>query len=219
MRELVGRPLDLLSHARGLGAEIQQCGPLLATPPDFGQPHDRNAWVHYKMGDYPALGVSLDNDTVIPYYSWLAKTYTFCDHHFGAGSDSTPGHMLAVGGQMPTLKNPPFGIDNAWHSHASIPKTIIDLFGLSPIGIPRVDTAPSLVGRIVHTLSRPTPPAFGSAVTQPATPSPPLRPIAPPPWTGPSQQVLPPLVANGGENIPAPTDGTANPKPPKVPVH
>ena len=28
--------------------------------------------------------------------------------NFGAGSNSTSGHMLAVGGQMPTLKNPPF---------------------------------------------------------------------------------------------------------------
>ncbi len=365
------------------GAEMRQNGPLLAAAPDYDQPHDRNAWVHFKLGDYPALSKSLDNDAVIPYYSWLAKTFTFCDHHFGAGSNSTSGHMLAVGGQMPTLKNPPFGaggptwdipsiflhaeragiswaafpaqdgyptkfykelnttaqakhihqaadfltmaaagdlpqlvyawsppgfdehppgtsdpayiangqslvwqridavvkagqwqntvffltwddwggyadhvatpdveivpdtlhprgfqvvggsripliifggwveqgIDNTWHSHASIPKTIIDLFGLPPIGIPRVDEAPSLMRRVVRTLNRPTPPAFGSTVTQPAPPSQPPKPIAPPPWTGPSNQALPPLLANGGKSIPAPHDGIVNPRPPKVPVH
>ena len=365
------------------GAEIHQYGTLLAAPPDYNQPHDRSSWVHYKMGDYPALALSLDNDTVIPYYSWLAKTFTFCDHHFGAGSNSTSGHMLAIGGQMPTLKNPRFGpggpewdlpsiflqaeragigwaafpatdgyptkfykelitssanshihtaaefltmaqagtlpqlvyswspdgsdehppaqsdpgyitrghdfiwqrvdavvkagqwhntvfiltwddwggyadhvatpdaeivpdelhaqgfqiiggsriplimfggqvkqgIDNHWHSHASIPKTIIDILGLSPMGIPRVDGAPSLIGSVQHTLSRPEPPAYGSTITQPVAPIPTPKPIAPPAWNGPVGQLLTPLVANGGMTIAAPTDGDVKPKPPKLPVH
>ena len=90
------------------GAVVANNGALLANPPDFDQPHDRNAWVHYSMGDYPALPAQVDTDVVIPFYAWLAKQFVFCDHHFGAGSNSTPGHLLAVGGQMPTLKNPPF---------------------------------------------------------------------------------------------------------------
>ena len=90
------------------GAAAAAGGSLLTAPPDYDQPHDRNAWVHYAMGDYPGLAVQVDNDTVIPFYSWLAKEFVFCDHHFGAGSNSTSGHMLAVGGQTPTLKNPPF---------------------------------------------------------------------------------------------------------------
>ena len=52
--------------------------------------------------------VQIDNDAVIPFYSWLAKQFVFCDHHFGLGRNSTPGHMLAIGGQTPTMKNPPF---------------------------------------------------------------------------------------------------------------
>ena len=91
------------------GADVQDRGNLLAAPPIPDPPHDRNAWVHYKMGDYTAATVQIDNDAVIPYYSWMAKLFTFCDHHFGLGSDSTPGHMLAVGGQTPKLRNPPFG--------------------------------------------------------------------------------------------------------------
>jgi hypothetical protein len=58
------------------------------------------------MGNYPAVDVQIDNDTVIPFYSWLAKQFTFCHHHFGLGTNSTPGHMLAIGGQTPTLRNP-----------------------------------------------------------------------------------------------------------------
>jgi phospholipase C len=57
------------------------------------------------MGDYPAEVSQIDNDVVIPYYSWLAKQFTFCDRHFGVGSNSTPGHMMLVCGQTPTLRN------------------------------------------------------------------------------------------------------------------
>ena len=61
------------------------------------------------MGDYPAVRTQLDNDRVQPLHAWLAKYFTFCDHHFGIGSNSTSGHLLSIGGQTPTLKNPPFG--------------------------------------------------------------------------------------------------------------
>ena len=90
------------------GAAVANHGNLLSVPPNFDQPHDRTAWVHWAMGDYPAEPLQIDNDALIPFYSWLAKQFTFCDHHFALGSNSTSGHMLAVGGQTPTLKNPPF---------------------------------------------------------------------------------------------------------------
>jgi len=366
------------------GADVLDSGPLLSAPPDHDQPHDRSAWVHYRMGDYPALAARLDNDAVIPYYSWLAKTFTFCDHHFGAATNSTPGHMLAIGGQTPTFKNPPFGpggpqwdipnifvhaqragltwaafpdvndypvkfytelstpaalrnihatssdfitlakagklpqvcyvwapdgadehpppnskpnpqyiangqhavwsrvdavvqgggwdntifiltwddwggyadhvvtpdierlpdalhpggfqaiggsriplvmfgggikqgIDNHWHSHASIPKTIIDLFGLPAFGVPRVDQAPSLAGNFSSTLKRPPPPPLGSTITQPTAPLPRLQPVPPPPWVGALGLAMPPLVANGGKTLPPPHDGVVQPKAPPVP--
>jgi phospholipase C len=368
------------------GADIRNNGNLLAAPPIPDPPHDRNAWVHYKMGDYTAATVQVDNDAVIPYYSWLAKEFTFCDHHFGLGTNSTPGHMLAVGGQSPTLRNPPQGaqpvwdlptifkrvesagiswgaftgsdrypvkfytelnaqtsrahihmsndpqsdkfvemadagtlpdfcfvwspggydehapyrthdpdyvkkghdltwqrvdavvraggwtdtiflltwddwggyadhvatpnaetaidalhpqgfqilggsripliifgghvkqgIESNWHSHACIPKTAIDLFQLKDFGVPRVDTARSLVGRIDSTLNRPAPPAFGSAITQPSPPAPPPAPVPPDPWDGTKAQPMPDLVANGGGRIPAPDDAVVGPHPPKLP--
>src|SRR5450830_771407 len=90
------------------GALVKHNGPLLAAPPNFDQPHDRSSWVHFAMGDYPALDVQIDTDAVIPFYAYLAKEFVFCDHHFAFGSNSTSGHLLAIGGQSPTLKNPPF---------------------------------------------------------------------------------------------------------------
>lgn len=363
------------------GAVVANHGNLLSAPPNFDQPHDRNAWVHFAMGDYPALAAQIDNDTVIPYYSWLAKQFVFCDHHFGSGSNSTPGHMLAIGGQMPTLRNPPFTgahpvwdipsifsvaeaagvswaafpdqsgyptkfyttlneapgtanvhppkdfipmakagelpqicyvwspsgydehppmvsnpdyvthgqnlvqdriqavidgggweqttfiltwddwggyadsvptpdietvpdalhpggfqaiggsripllmfggmvpqrIDPEWHSHASIPKTIIDLLGLPAMGVPRVDAAPSLAHLIDPSLSRPVPPAPGATITQPAPPRPTPKPVAPQPWPGPLGAAMPALVTRDGSVLAAPTDGLVRPHPPKAP--
>ncbi len=365
------------------GAAVANIGALLTAPPNFDQPHDRDAWVHYAMGDYPALRAQVDNDTVIPFYSWLAKQHTFCDHHFGLGTNSTPGHMLAVGGQTPTMKNPPFtgpsptwdlpsifgvaeqagvswaafpdssgyptkfyrhlttataaanihppsqfvpmakagtlpqlcyvwspagfdehppatsdpsyvskghdlvwqrvqavidgggwadttfvltwddwggyadsiptpvietvpdalhphgfaaiggsriplvmfggkvvqGIDSSWHSHASIPKTIIDLLGLPALGVPRVDSAPSLAGRVDPTTDRPLPPAYGTVVTQPTPPYPTPVPVPPAPWSGPTGVPMPALVTLDGSSVPAPTDGLVRPNPPKPPTH
>ncbi len=363
------------------GAAVANHGHLLTAPPNFDQPHDRNAWVHWAMGDYPALAVQVDNDVVIPFYSYLAKQFVFADHHFGLGSNSTSGHMLAIGGQSPTLKNPPFvgahpvwdlpsvftaaeaggvswaafpdatgyptkyytsltatpgsnhvhrpaefipmakagtlpqvcyvwspagfdehppftndpdyvnhghdlvwqrvqavidgggwpdttfiltwddwggyadsvptpvietvpdalhpagfaaiggsriplimfggkvaqGIDSQWHSHASIPKTIIDLLGLPALGVPRVDDAPSLAAHVDPALARPLPPAHGSVIAQPAPPSPTPARVEPAPWPGPTGQPLPALVTLDGSALPAPTDGLVRPTPPKPP--
>ena len=96
------------------GADIQNRGNLLKSPPLPDPPHDRNAWVHYQMGDYVPTKLQIDNDAILPFYSWLAKQFTYCDYHFGLGTNSTPGHMLSVGGQTPTLRNPPSGTSPVW---------------------------------------------------------------------------------------------------------
>ena len=356
------------------GAAVENRGGLLSAAPDHDQPHDRNAWVHYAMGDYAAVSEQIDNDAVIPYYSWLAKNFTFCDHHFGLGSNSTSGHMLLVGGQTPTLRNyftaprnwdlptifthaersgvtwaafpdenryptscftelvnapsihtpddfmtmaaqdtlptlsyvwspsgfdehPPAqsnpgyitagehltwqrvdavvraggwqdtvfiltwddwggyadhvktpsselvpdalhpsgfqaiggsriplimfggrvaqGVESEWHSHASVPKTVIDLLGLPPFGVARVDGAPSLAGRVSSKLSRPQPPALGTNITQPAPPPAPPATVTHP-WAGPLDTPMPPLAANGGKHIPAPVDGEVYANPPRA---
>ena len=374
----------------GWGADVIEYPPsqVLTAAPDHDQPHDRNSWVHYRTGDYPAVATQLDNDSIQPFHAWLAKTFVFSDHHFGIGSNSTSGHMLAVGGQTPTLKNPPFGaggptwdmpsifthaakknvtwaavpdrdrypvkfytelntpanavnihptqsaandafidlvnagnlpqltyawgpggadehppflksdpaylvraddllwrrvgavvqaglwdttvfiftyddwggyadhvttptvetaidaihpggfaiiggsrlplimfggpvpqqIDNTWHSHATILRTVIDLFKLPKFGISRVDTAPSLAGLIKPGLNRPTPPLPGGVIVQPAPPKPRPKPVPPPAWTGPTNQALSPIVLNGGQTLPAPADARVSKTPPKPPT-
>jgi hypothetical protein len=47
--------------------------------------HDRDAWVHYKIGDYAPTLLQIDNDAILPYYSWLAKQFTYCDYHLPQG--------------------------------------------------------------------------------------------------------------------------------------
>ena len=363
------------------GAAVADHGGPLPAPPDFDQPHDRNAWVHYAAGDYPGLAAQVDNDAVIPFYSWLAKQFVFADHHFGLGTNSTSGHMLAVGGQTPTLKNPPFfgphpvwdipsifslaqsagvswgafpdqsgyptkfyaslntpagianvhppkdfvpmakagtlpqicyvwspagydehpphvsdptyvtkghdlvwarvqavidgggwddttfiltwddwggyadsvstpaietavdnlhphgfqviggsriplimfgghvrqAVDPQWHSHASIPKTIIDLLGLPPMGVPRVDSAPSLAQLVDQDVPRPAPPEPGASITQPSPPSPTPPRVEPDPWAGPLGQPMPALVTLDGSTLPAPADAVVHPRPPRPP--
>ena len=363
------------------GAAVANSGGLLSAAPNFDQPHDRNAWVHYAIGDYPAYAAQVDNNVVIPFYSWLAKTYTFCDHHFAVGSNSTSGHLLAVGGQTPTMKNPSFtgnyptwdlptifgvadaagvgwaafpddsgyptkyyksletsaakanihppsefitmaragtlprlvyawspsgydehppsksnpnyvtdgenyvwqriqavvdgggwadttfiltwddwggytdsvptpdiettvdaqhpqgfqaiggsripllmfggrvrqGIDPQWHSHASIPRTIIDLLDLGSMGVPRVDTAPSLASHVDPTITRPQPPSPGSSITQPDPPSPAPRPVPPDPWPA-ATTAMPALVTLDGSVVLAPSDAIVRAKPPKPPA-
>jgi hypothetical protein len=119
--------------------------------------------------------------------------------------------MLMFGGQVKQ------GIETSWHSHAVIPKTAIDLLGLAPFGIPRVDGSASLAERVDPKLARPTPPPLGSTVVQPPLPNPTPPVQTPGPWGGPTAQPLPALKANGGATIPAPDDAVVSAKPPKLP--
>ena len=90
------------------GAAVANNGDLLAAPPNFDQPHDRNAWVHYAMGDYPALRCrsTADKQVTLSTPGWR-KQHTFCDHHFGRGPTPPPGTCSPSGGQTPTFSNPP----------------------------------------------------------------------------------------------------------------
>jgi hypothetical protein len=109
------------------------------------------------------------------------------------------------------------GIDNTWHSNATIPKTIIDLFGLGTFGVPRVDSAPSLARFVDASAKRRKPPAYGSRIVQPKAPSPRPKPVPPPPWKGLKNKPLTPIVLNGGKTLPAPNDAIVKLKPPKPP--
>ncbi|MBV9192838.1 MAG: hypothetical protein JO168_01755 [Solirubrobacterales bacterium] len=109
--------------------------------------------------------------------------------------------LLVFGGQVKP------GIDSRWCGHASIPKTAIDLLGLPALGVPRVDHAPSLADLIDPTQT-PTaaPPAYGSTLTIPPAPSPPINPhpLPPPPPTPP--QPVSSVILRDGTTLPPPND-------------
>ena len=98
------------------------------------------------------------------------------DHVVTPSLEFTPdGVQLAYGPRVPLLMfGGPVkaGIDSRWNSHVSIGKTVLDLLGLPPLGVPRLDDAPSLANLVDPSLSNPPPPAFGSTITQPPPPVP-----------------------------------------------
>ena len=56
----------------------------------------------------PAVHTQFDTIAVLPFYAYLAATGAFLENHCsGFGTNSTPNHLLIVGGQSPTLRNPP----------------------------------------------------------------------------------------------------------------
>jgi hypothetical protein len=187
--------------------------------------------------DYISKGQGLVWDrvqAVIDGGGWEETVFILTWDDWGGYADSVPtpdietapdalhpdGFQVIGGSRIPLIM---FGgnvvqrIDPEWHSHASIPKTIMDLLGLPPMGVPRVDDAPSLAHLVDPTLTRPVPPVPGSTVTQPTPPTPTPTPVAPQPWPGPLHTPLPNLITIDGTPLPAPTDGIVRKNPPKPP--
>ena len=90
------------------GANVATGWPVAANPPASDQPHDRHAYYRWLTGKITGAHVQFDTTAVLPFYAWLAATGAFLENHCaGFGTNSTPNHLLIVGGQSPTLKNPP----------------------------------------------------------------------------------------------------------------
>jgi len=321
---------NYFTSLRAWGANVATGWPTQPNPPAHDQAHTRAAyakWLHAHANGTAtsAAHTQIDTDAVLPYYAWLAKTGAFCENHCsGFGTNSTPNHLLIIGGQSPTLRNPPRtqadpvwdmpslpghaaehgltwkaytgsssypvnfyqqlngspnivrsddivtdaqharlpelamvwhdspydehpvadvtrgqgkiwqavdafvtaglwdttvfllswddwggyddhvltpnlehtpdgvqlaygprvpllmfggpvkpGLDSRWNGHTTIGKTVLDLLGLPPLGVPRLDTAPTLAD-LVDTTATPSapPPAYGTTITQPTPPSP-----------------------------------------------
>jgi len=95
------------------GANVATGWPTATNPPAKDQPHDRHAyarWLAAKQAGTatPAFHAQFDTTAVLPFYAYLAATGAFPENHCsGFGTNSTPNHLLIVGGQSPTLRNPP----------------------------------------------------------------------------------------------------------------
>ncbi|WP_427889218.1 alkaline phosphatase family protein [Kribbella sp. GL6] len=89
------------------GANVATGWPASPNPPASDQPHDRKAY--YRWLTKKSTGAHVQFDTVkdLPFYAWLAANGAFIENHCaGYGTNSTPNHLLIVGGQTPTLRNP-----------------------------------------------------------------------------------------------------------------
>jgi len=95
------------------GANVATGWPTATNPPATDHPHDRHAYARWLAaqqagGPTPGFHVQFDTTAVLPFYTYLAATGAFLENHCsGFGTNSTPNHLLIVGGQTPTLRNPP----------------------------------------------------------------------------------------------------------------
>ncbi|MFZ0217101.1 MAG: alkaline phosphatase family protein [Candidatus Dormiibacterota bacterium] len=90
------------------GADVATGWPTATNPPSSDQPHDRRAYGRWLTKQITGTHVQFDTPAVLPFYAWLAASGALLEHHCaGFGTNSTPNHLLIVGGQTPTLRNPP----------------------------------------------------------------------------------------------------------------
>ena len=95
------------------GANVATGWPTATNPPAKDQPHDRHAYARWLAAQQagtatPAFRAQFDTTAVLPFYAYLAATGAFLENHCsGFGTNSTPNHLLIVGGQSPTLRKKP----------------------------------------------------------------------------------------------------------------
>jgi hypothetical protein len=123
----------------------------------------------------------------------------------------TPDNVqLAYGPRVPLLMFGGYvkpGIDSRWCSHVSVPKTAMQLLGLSALGVPRVDGDAGLADLVDEQANpNPAPPAYGKAITLPPAPQPPLSPNPLPPLPAGKPAPVGPVVLRTGGTLPPPND-------------
>lgn len=98
------------NYFRGLapyGANVAAGWPVQPNPPLSDPRHDRHSYYKWLSGNGTATRTQFDTNMVLPFYAYLALTGAFLENHCsGFGTNSTPNHLLLVGGQSPTLRNP-----------------------------------------------------------------------------------------------------------------
>jgi phospholipase C len=140
------------------------------------------------------------------------------DHVKTPDVEHTPdGVQLAYGPRVPLLMfggSVRRGIDSRWSSHVGVAKTVMQLLGLPPLGVERVDTDPGLADLVDPSLHQPPPPAYGSLISMPPPPSPMPDPAPLPPAPAAASIPVPPVILRNGTTLPPPHDALVPAAPP-----
>jgi hypothetical protein len=142
------------------------------------------------------------------------------DHSFPPAVEYTRDNVqLSFGPRVPLIMfgaHVRAGIDRRWCSSASVPKTALQLLGLPPLGVARLDDDTGLADRIDLAVTVPPPPAFDARIPIPPAPSPPRKPHPPPPPPRSAPIPVPRVVLRDGSTLPPPFDVKLphQPKPP-----
>jgi Phosphoesterase family len=183
-------------------------------------PRDVNVGMHHVWRAVDAVvraGGWDDTVFLLTYDDWGG----YDDHVRPPAIEYTPDNVqLALGPRVPLIV---FGgrithrIDNRWCSHASVARTAIQLLGLPPLGVARVDDDPGLADLVSETPSTSAPPRFGQAIRLPSPPPREPRPQPLPPPPGPPLPV-PPVLLRDGSTLPPPDDVPLprQPRPPRI---
>ena len=91
---------------RRYGANVATGWPTTPNPPSHDPPHDRHAYFRW-LTRGEAAHVQFAARTHLRFYLHLALTGALLENHCSSfGTNSTPNHLVLVGGQSPTLRNP-----------------------------------------------------------------------------------------------------------------
>jgi phospholipase C len=219
-----GYPADLYTQLRG-SANIVASDQIVADAKSGALPALAMVWHDSPYDEHPVADVTLGQDKVWEAVDavtraglWPRTVFMLTWDDWGGWDDhvATPnlehtrdGIQLAYGPRVPLLMfGGPVkkGIDSRWNSHVSIGKTVLDLLGLPPLGVPRLDNAPSLADLVGTSASAPPPPAYGTTITQPAPPSPAPAPAPPPPPPAGGSVPVGPVLLRNGTTLPPPHD-------------
>ena len=181
-------------------------------------------WAAGNVSEHPPCDVNVGMrhawqcvDAVVRAGGWEDTVFLFTyddsggydDHVRPPATEYTPDNVqLGLGPRVPLIM---FGgrigrrVDSRWCSHASIAKTVLQLLGLRPLGVPRLDDDPGLADLVGDALTAPVPTPFGRPIDLPPPPLRPPRPSPLPPDLGPPVPVGP-VILRDGSLLPPPND-------------
>ena len=218
-----GYPLQFYKNLRGSG-NVVRSDTFMADAQGGTLPDVSYVWHDAPYDEHPPADITLGHNKIWQYVDaavkggqWTDTVFLltwddwggFDDHVVLPCSEYTPDNvpvapgprvgLIMVGGHVKG------GIDSRICTHAAIPKTILQLLGLPPLGVPRVDADLGLADRYDPTITVPPPPAFGSTITpsSPPSPTPAPQPLPAPTYT---PRPLDPIYLSDGTTMPAPND-------------